>query len=162
MSVIFTIMCMVYVPTKYNSQNANLSSKNSHNAKLILQRVKNLYGFSKDADLANFLQVSPSTISTWRKRDSIDWALLFAKCKEADLNFLVKGEKKAPSGAYDNLVNQANDSIDELEYEAASLSKTLPASDHALELLKSSVRLIQSYIDSVEGHRPDADNNKQR
>lgn len=42
--------------------------------------------------LAEFLGVSPSTISTWMSRDSLDKDLIFRKCKGINFEWLETGE----------------------------------------------------------------------
>ena len=43
-------------------------------------------------ELAEKLGVAPSTISTWKVRNTIDYELLFAKCESVNLNWLITGE----------------------------------------------------------------------
>ena len=43
-------------------------------------------------ELSVALGVSPSVLSNWKKRNTIDWELLFSKCEKANLNWLIYGE----------------------------------------------------------------------
>ncbi|UWY28840.1 helix-turn-helix domain-containing protein [Flavobacterium sp. TR2] len=59
---------------------------------LILNRLKNIKNFATDTELANFLNISRSTLSNWYARNSIDYDLLFSKCENnVDINWLLTG-----------------------------------------------------------------------
>jgi|GEM_PF-1471988 len=66
------------------------------NANKILERLKQVTGIKKDIELAKFLGLSRSTISTWKTRQTIDYNLLFMKCKQynkdINLDWLLTGE----------------------------------------------------------------------
>jgi hypothetical protein len=68
-----------------------MQEKNTQNVVLILNRLKSALNFSKDIELATFLGVSTQGISSWRSRNTIDYDLIFAKCGQIDLNWLIKG-----------------------------------------------------------------------
>lgn len=61
---------------------------------LILKRLKEVKGFRRDSELANFLGISRSTLSNWNTRNSIDYDKLFSKCEQEDLNYLIKGTRE--------------------------------------------------------------------
>jgi hypothetical protein len=71
-----------------------INIKSSHSVQLILERLKEALNFQKDVELADFLGVAQNTISAWRKRDSMNYDLLFSKCLpyNIDLNWLIYGE----------------------------------------------------------------------
>ena len=69
-----------------------MSSKTSHNANILLDRLKVAYNFKSDSQLSKFLGVKPNTISTWRERNSINFKLILAKCDDLNLNWLFTGE----------------------------------------------------------------------
>ncbi|WP_163400548.1 LexA family transcriptional regulator [Flavobacterium fluviatile] len=59
---------------------------------LILNRLKSIKNFNTDTELANFLNISRSTLSNWYSRNSIDYDLLFSKCEnDIDINWLLTG-----------------------------------------------------------------------
>lgn len=61
----------------------------------IIERLKQHYGFQTNTQLANKLGVAQNTISGWIKRNSIDYDLIFSKCDDVDLNWLLsKGHIK--------------------------------------------------------------------
>ncbi len=77
---------------KHNSQNEKMQEKYSHNATILIDRLKERYSLRTDAALCDMLGVSPNTLSTWRKRNSFDYELVFSKCEGLDANFLLYGE----------------------------------------------------------------------
>jgi len=60
----------------------------------ILVRLKDELNLSKDVDLADFLGVAQNTISAWKKRNSVNYDLIFDKIApyNIDLNWLVYGK----------------------------------------------------------------------
>lgn len=63
---------------------------------LILNRVKYYNNFTTDIELANFLGINKSTLSNWYKRNTIDYDLVFSKCKLVDKNWLLTGDGETP------------------------------------------------------------------
>jgi Bacteriophage CI repressor helix-turn-helix domain. len=57
----------------------------------ILERVKSHYKLNSNAELAKFLGISASSLSNWYTRNTIDFELVFTKCEDIDLNWLVYG-----------------------------------------------------------------------
>lgn len=69
-----------------------MSRNNLQFVKNILARIKEHYKLQTNSDLAAFLNVHPSTVSAWRRRGTLDFTLIFEKCSEMDLNFLIYGQ----------------------------------------------------------------------
>lgn len=65
-----------------------MQEKNSQNANLILKRLKKSLKISTDIELSEILNVKPNTISTWKKRDTLDYPAVISICElyEIDLN----------------------------------------------------------------------------
>lgn len=63
-----------------------MQEKKPQNVDFILKNVKSLIEARNDSDLAEFFGVKTGTVSAWRSRNSIDWALLIAKCSEMGWN----------------------------------------------------------------------------
>lgn len=94
-----------------------MSNKKLQSAKII-DRLKQYLNFKTDTQLSDFLEVSQSTISTWKKRNSFDLDIIIAKCEDIDLNWLLAEEAETtemPS------LPQAQ------ETEASSAVATIPA-----------------------------------
>ena len=58
----------------------------------IIKRAKEVLGFSKDVELANYLGISRSTLSNWGARNAIDFPLLLEKMSDVDYNWLLLGK----------------------------------------------------------------------
>lgn len=65
-----------------------MQENNSLNANLVLSRLKKLMKISTDIELSELLNVKPNTISTWKKRNSLDYNSIISICElyELDLN----------------------------------------------------------------------------
>lgn len=63
---------------------------NSQNASLILKKLKKSLKISTDIELSEILNVKPNTISTWKKRNSLDYSCVISICElyEIDLNYI--------------------------------------------------------------------------
>ncbi|MDR0230368.1 MAG: helix-turn-helix domain containing protein [Flavobacteriaceae bacterium] len=59
-------------------------------ATAVLKKLKKILGIKTDLQLSNLLDVKPNTISSWKKRNSLQYENLIALCKEhkIDLNAL--------------------------------------------------------------------------
>lgn len=75
----------------------------------ILNRIISYYNLKNKTGLANFLDVSPQTISNWYSRNSVDYDLIFEKCLGLDLNWLITGTAPINYQAAVNKVNVACD-----------------------------------------------------
>lgn len=58
----------------------------------IINEIRSYLGFKTDTQLADYLGVKRNTISTWRKRNSIDYQLIVTKCDFVDANWLLTGK----------------------------------------------------------------------
>lgn len=85
-----------------------MQSENALYAKLVIDRIKNAYSITQDIKLADFLGISPSTLSTWRSRNTLDYKLIFAKCKDLSADHLIHGDHPifrdpdSPRNPYEN------------------------------------------------------------
>lgn len=66
----------------------------SQNANLILKKLKKSLKISTDIELSEILNVKPNTISTWKKRNSLDYSCIISICQlyEIDLNYIFSNE----------------------------------------------------------------------
>lgn len=63
----------------------------------ILNRIKEYYSLKGNADLARFLGVAPNTITNWYNRETFDLDVIYTKCENVDLNWLLTGESNVSS-----------------------------------------------------------------
>lgn len=85
----------IYIQNMNNSYFEKLNVFNMElfmNTRLILNRLKLAKNLKNDAELARFLDLRPSTISGWTSRNSIDYDLVFSKCDDVNLHWLLTGE----------------------------------------------------------------------
>ncbi|MEO4005413.1 MULTISPECIES: helix-turn-helix domain-containing protein [unclassified Flavobacterium] len=68
---------------------------NIQTAKSILTRVKKVFKIKTDAQLAELLNIKPNTISSWKKRNTLDYESIIAQCNKAniDLNEIFLGNE---------------------------------------------------------------------
>lgn len=68
----------------------------------ILQRIKEAYHLETDAEVADFLDMNPSTLSMQKNRGRLDLKRIIEKCSDLNKNWLLdgKGEKRAVNGAH--------------------------------------------------------------
>lgn len=75
-----------------------MQENNSQNANLILARLKKLMKISTDIELSELLNVKPNTISTWKKRNSLDYTSIISICELYEINLNdIFFEKKLPN-----------------------------------------------------------------
>lgn len=92
----------VYFYGKLTKQIANMQEINSQNANLILKKLKKSLKISTDIQLSEILNVKPNTISTWKKRNSLDYSCIISICElyEIDLNYIFSHESQNKSNEY--------------------------------------------------------------
>ncbi len=57
----------------------------------ILQRIKKAYHLEKDAEVANFLDIKPSTLSMQKNRGRLNLERIIERCSELNKNWLLDG-----------------------------------------------------------------------
>lgn len=77
-----------------------MQQNKSQNAISVIARLKKALKIKTDIELSEFLNIKPNTISTWKKRDSVDFDSIITICElyELDLNEIFLNKKK--SGSY--------------------------------------------------------------
>ncbi|MEX0662736.1 MAG: helix-turn-helix domain-containing protein [Balneolaceae bacterium] len=69
-----------------------MTTKKPQYAILVLERLKKAYNMKYDTEVADFLGKDASTISTWKRRGTIDYATIFSKCSDLNANFIIHGD----------------------------------------------------------------------
>ncbi len=88
-----------------------MQEKNSQNANIILERLKALLGLGTDYALADVLRTKANTLSTWKKRNTLDYPAIIALCESRGISLdelFANGDEKGnlkgnPSG---NLISK--------------------------------------------------------
>lgn len=80
-----------------------MQENKSQNAINVIDRLKKALKIKTDIELSEFLNIKPNTISTWKKRDSVDFDSIISICElyELDLNEIFLNKKKASNYAAD-------------------------------------------------------------
>ena len=63
-----------------------MQEKKSQNAILVLNKLKKILKINSDKQLSEFLNVKPNTISTWKKRNSLDYNIIISICELYEVN----------------------------------------------------------------------------
>jgi len=63
-----------------------MQEKKSQNAILVLDKLKKTLKINTDKQLSEFLNVKPNTISTWKKRNSVDHSVIISICELYEIN----------------------------------------------------------------------------
>jgi phage repressor protein C with HTH and peptisase S24 domain len=58
----------------------------------ILERIKSAYSLKTDAEVANFLDIKPSTLSMQKNRGRLNLERIIKKCSDLNRNWLLDGE----------------------------------------------------------------------
>ena len=58
----------------------------------VLDRIKGYYKLKSNAKLASFLEVAPTTVSSWYSRATFDIDILYSKCVDLSFDWLLTGE----------------------------------------------------------------------
>ena len=127
---------------------------------LILNKIKTYLKIEKNTDFAEFLEIKPTTLAMWYKRNTFDIELLFKKCEFIDANWLLTGQgemlKNAPApepapqeshAGADELVTLLRDKIALLEKnnalqerENTYLSEKIKGLENTIKELKSKLQ----------------------
>ena len=58
----------------------------------ILDRIKEAYSLKTNAKLASFLGIAPTTLSSWYSRNTFDLDLIYEKCVDVNIEWLLTGQ----------------------------------------------------------------------
>ena len=125
-----------------------MSSKSSHYAQKVLERIKEARGFKTDTQLAEYLGVGTSTVSTWKRRNSFDFRLILSKCENIDLNWLFLGQAQTGNATAHNQRSPVD-----LKTENQRLHDKVTLLEGRIEGLREALRLmgVQGGGDPDEG-----------
>lgn len=142
--------------------------KNSQDVsvKEVLDRMKSVYHVKRDAELARAMDISPQTLSSWRQRDAIPYALCVecARSRKVSLDWLLYGDSTDTQPAESPLsaVTYDGQSLDDLRQELDQVLQTLKKEDivdllnearhrQKLRLLEKKFETLQSEIFQTQG-----------
>ncbi len=70
-----------------------MPDNNLQNASSVLKRIKVAYNLNSYGELAEYLGVSPGTISAWKTRDTLNYKLILDRCSDLDFDTLFFSDK---------------------------------------------------------------------
>ena len=102
----------------------------------IVDKLCLYYQLDKKGELAEKLGIKPSVLSNWITRNTIDWNIIFTKCEEINLNWLIYDEGpmsrnisndsiQENATIYKELLEKQKDEIKELNREIGKLQLTV-------------------------------------
>ena len=106
----------------------NILTKN-----VILGKIKQFYGFKTNKELASFLGVANNTITNWVRRNTIDYDLIFSKCKDIDVNWLLSN---------DNQEKNQKINILDVDIKGQSASETLGTLENESDAIQNMYNLL--------------------
>lgn len=123
----------------------------THRLAAVLARMKYLTAAQTDADLSRALSVSAQTLSSWKVRDSIPYALCVELARQhgCSLDWLLLGEPPVSAAA-----------LDDTSWEADVLQRlrTLPHTDRQAILLfvqdKQRIQQLEQQLSELSRHLP--------
>ena len=118
---------------------------------LILNKIKSYLKIEKNTDFAEFLEIKPTTLAMWYKRNTFDIELLFKKCEEINANWLLTGQgemlKSEPQPAVSSPQPQENDKyISSLEKQIALLEKNNALQERENAYLSEKIKNLQEEL----------------
>lgn len=85
-----------------------MQEKISNNAILFITRLKSELKISTDLQLAAYLGVNQSTLSSWKSRNSVDYDKIIEKCNNISLDYLVYGKIKTEDNLQNAIINKTD------------------------------------------------------
>ncbi|AWA31183.1 hypothetical protein HYN48_14365 [Flavobacterium magnum] len=81
-----------------------MQEENIIDAGLVIQKLKKALKIKRDIQLSQILDIRPNTISTWKKRNTLDYPAVIAVCKtyDLDLNDILLEKRVRKSSDLDN------------------------------------------------------------
>lgn len=92
-----------------------MQEKISNNAILFITRLKSVLKISTDLQLAAYLGINQSTLSSWKSRNSIDYDKIIEKCNNISLDYLVYGTQTIDNNSQNAIINTSITESDQCE-----------------------------------------------
>lgn len=99
------------------------------NATKIIDRLKIAMGIKKDLKFAKKIGVNPSTLSGWKKRNTLDWPKVLEEVKNFDANYILFGKTRHGDELVDySKVEEKN--VEYIENDINGMIKDIIQNDH--------------------------------
>lgn len=104
----------------------------------IINEIKLHLNIKTDSELADFLGVKQPTISSWRKRDTLDYELIITKCNIFNAEWLITGKGNALK------------SVLKVEKLDRDVNSTISHLNELLELKQSKINNLEKEIELLK------------
>lgn len=118
----------------------------------LINRLKEAYNIKTDNDLAKQLSIAATTVSSWRRRNSLDFDIIHANCKGINWNYLIYG-----IGPYFIQCEEQDDKSDCPPKEASLSSETdllrslAERNDQLVGILIQEINRLKTELDRIGG-----------
>lgn len=118
--------------------------------RIVLDRIKSIYDLKSDLELAKFLQVPPSTLSSWRQRNSLDMDVIHSICVDINWNYLIRGIGDPFTNCGDAAMSQVTKiKMESLVEENKTLRQYLKSVQNAADTKDKLIEMLQGEIDRL-------------
>jgi len=122
---------------------------------LIFSRIKSAYGFKTDAQLARFLGIPTTTLSSWKRSNRFDIDLLYSKLVDISWDFLFYGKgmpflqdsEKSDQEHHRDIVDQLDSDSDDNDDPLKSILAN-NSTNIILELLTAEIKKLKEELKS--------------
>jgi len=119
----------------------------------VLDRIKLFYGLKGNADLSRFLGVAPNTITNWYGRRSFDIDVIYTKCVDVNLDWLLTGRGEMFRSELSSIQRNDNqelliEKIEKLEEEKERLISIIDNQNMLLKRLQEENKMSRSGTDN--------------
>jgi len=117
---------------------------------IVLDRIKSIYDLKSDLELAKFLKIPPSTLSSWRQRNSLDMDVIHSICVDINWNYLIRGIGDPFTNGGDAAISQVTKiKMESLVEENKTLRQYLKSVQNAADTKDKLIEMLQGEIDRL-------------
>lgn len=109
----------------------------------IINRFKEVKKIKSDAELSNYLGISRSTLSNWKARNTIDFDILFAKCEQESIDWLLTGEGNMFRSLSSKSIIGANNIMDSKDVKITPPTDVTEKDKVIMQLVQTNAQLVQ-------------------
>ncbi|WP_028296571.1 helix-turn-helix domain-containing protein [Olivibacter sitiensis] len=118
--------------------------------KLIFKRIKLAYGLKSDADLADFLELPPTTLSGWKRRNTLDIDLLYSKLVGISWDYLIYGVGEAFLDKKNTTENSVVADVGGDTEESGDSKPTIVRSNLIIDILTAEIDKLRKELEAKE------------